>query len=455
MKRYFATILLAVLMFLATSSTAQNWQYLGASPYIHQNSSLTTYFYFGDMEINSAGEFFAGYWLYSGQLNFAKFSGGAWALLPSPATCPVNYVDIEVKGNNYYMAYSGVRGSNSYVFVRKFNGTTWDQLGDSLLLGNSGSGGWFEFLLDNNEVPTLLGPVSAPFADKQMVQFNGSSWSTVITLAGSNGTIFRENAGLFDATNKLLCASQGSTPSSYQVVNKIDAGVRTTVGDTLWGPSSASRVKLDATGTPYIIYNSPIITKVFAYKLSGNTWTFIADTAGTVGTMLSADVSGDGKVVFNTLQTVQNRSVYYYANNVRVNMDTIAVSGFAIGGIQDLVIAGSAEVNILELEVKPTAASDYAVMKHSLVTGINENIFGAKKQIYVYPNPANGIYTIEIKGGTGCSLNVYDLSGKLVYKQMVREGKNSIDLSSQPKGSYLFRITDEQGRSNEQLVIYQ
>ncbi|MBP9136723.1 MAG: hypothetical protein KBF31_06915, partial [Chitinophagales bacterium] len=263
---------------------------------------------------------------------FAKYNGTSWSNLPSPGNSAANYLDIEVKGNNYYMAYSSVRAGNMYVFVKQYNGTSWTQLGDSLLLGNSGSGGWFDFILDNNEVPTLLGPVNAVLlADKQMVQFTGGSWNTIYTFPGSAPTIFRENAGIFDAQNKLICATQGyvsvPTVTYFTVTHEINGGTQTTVGDTIFGPSSAHRVKLAGNST-YLLFNQSIQTEVLAYKLNGNVWNFVADTVGAnIGTMLSADVASSGKIVFNTSTGNLDRSLYLYDTGSRLEMDSVNLSG--------------------------------------------------------------------------------------------------------------------------------
>jgi hypothetical protein len=441
----------------ANNASAQNWQYVGA-PYIHQNSSTSTFFYFGDMEMNAAGDILVGYWQNSGTLNLVKYSGGTWSPLPSPGTFPVSNLDVEVAGGNYYMAYSGVRGSNMYAWVQKYDGTSWQKLGDSVLLGNSGSGGWFDFVLDNNEVPTLLGVVSGPFADKQVMQYTGGSWSSVVTLAGTATTIFRDNSGIFDAQNKLLVVTQGVKMASqfYNLVNMIDGTTRTTVGDTLFTPSSASRIRLDATGNPFVIFNNALTSKVLAYKLNGATWSFIADTIGTTGTMINADITGTGKVVFNTLQAQVHKSVYLFENNTRSNMDSVNINGFAVGGMQDLVIpAGSNEVYALILEIKPTAAQDFSVVKHTVngTNNVNDKELVSTSAI-IYPNPSNGTFTVEQKiRKEGIELKVINIQGMLIYQAPLTEAKQTINLSAQPKGCYFIQLRQGANISTKSLLL--
>lgn len=462
MKNPIRLLLLCLLIVTVPGRTfAQNWQYQGNPYYIQQNTSLTSYFYFGDLEFNAAGDMFVGYWAYNNTCYFAQYSGGTWTQFTSPGSFPVSNVDIEVQGTEYYYAYSGVRGSNMYVYVTKYDGTGWNQVGDSMLLGNSGSGGWFDFLLDNSGVPTVLGVVSGPFADKQIMQYTGGTWSSVITLANTPGTIFRENSAIFDNQNKLLCVTQEfvTTPSIqyFNIVNKIDGGVRTTVGDTLLQQSANSRIKMDATNTPYLVFTSPIISKVMAYKLSGGIWTMLGDTTGTTGAMLNADVTGDGKVVFTVLNSTPHKSVFYYENNTRVAMDSVNVAGFAVGAISDLAIpAGSSDAYILINEVKPSAAQDLAVLKHG-VSGSGPSAIGNIGRVdaaFVYPNPTHGLINIQGTGsGTFIPCAVYNSAGQLVFRKSMKEGE-TIDLGAQPKGMY-FLYTGEGREAGVTKIIVQ
>ncbi|HRO43045.1 MAG TPA: T9SS type A sorting domain-containing protein [Flavipsychrobacter sp.] len=435
---------------------AQNWQYVG-SPNIHQNSSTSTYLYFADMEMNAAGNIFIGYWVNSGALHFAQYNSGTWSPLPSPGNFAVNNVDIEVHGSNYYIAYSGVRGSNMYAWVRKYDGTAWQQLGDSMLLGNSGSGGWFEFLLDNNEVPTLLGAVSAPFADKQMMQYTGGNWTNVLTLTSTNATLFRENSALFDTQNKLLCITSGlnmSTAKSYAIVNKIDGTTRTVVGDSIFVSATNGRIKLDAAGTPHICLNNGLTSKVLAFKLNGTLWNFIADTTSTTGTMLNADVSGTGKVVFTTLQANVDNSVYFYENNGLQNMDSVNINGFAVGAISDLVIpAGSNEAYVLVQEIKSSAAQDYSVLKHVITGSVGIKDEQLSETFKLHPNPSSGLFTITRKSHTiKAAIKIYDLTGSLVFEEEMNETK-AVDLRNKAKGIYFLKLTEGNSTSTTKLLL--
>ena len=95
-----------------------------------------------------------------------------------------------------------------------------------------------------------------------------------------------------------------------------------------------------------------------------------------------------------------------------------------------------------------------------LDTQASERNRAAGDQLQVTPNPGNGLYTLiyksEIKGTL--MLAVSDATGKYVFLKTVKEFtgelKESIDISSNPKGIYIFEVESEKGREARR-VIYQ
>lgn len=465
MKKIYLSLMMS--FFIATSF-AQNWQYVG-TPHLNQTVSTSTYLYSPDLEFNAAGEVFVGYYDYAGNIYFAKSNSGSWLQLPAPGYYPgspgttIQAVDVEVKDGSYYIAYSRTIVITSvaytYCYVKKYNGTSWTQLGDSMLLA---SGAGFDFLLDTNEVPTVLGFVAPGFnADKQMVQYSGSSWVSVCTLTGTGATIFNESSCIFDSQNKLYCATGGYVTSpSFQyftLVNKIDAGVRTIVGDTIWSMSSNSKMKVDASGVPYLCFHHATLSRVMAYKLNGNLWSFIADTTnGNIGSMLDADITGSGTIAFSTLNSNTYRSVFYYENSTHYAMDSINVSGVGLAGVSDLVIpAGSGDVYVLVAEIKPGVISDLSVLKHSLVIGIDD-VQSSDETISVYPNPSTGNFTLNAHSlkGSG-TIKIFDTNGQLVYDRSFNGSNNIVVSGLQSGGVYFLELKNKEGVSKHCKLVVQ
>jgi hypothetical protein len=76
--------------------------------------------------------------------------------------------------------------------------------------------------------------------------------------------------------------------------------------------------------------------------------------------------------------------------------------------------------------------------------------------VKVYPNPNNGQFTIGLTNATGNpSVKIYNVLGEEVYTSTLRNETNEVNLSSQPKGIYIYRIFTETGSaiSTGRLVI--
>jgi hypothetical protein len=70
-----------------------------------------------------------------------------------------------------------------------------------------------------------------------------------------------------------------------------------------------------------------------------------------------------------------------------------------------------------------------------------------KHEIAVFPNPSNGITTIEVSGAVNndARLEIVDLTGRFVYGEKmnatVNFAESFIDVSDYKTGTYLIRIT--------------
>jgi hypothetical protein len=84
-------------------------------------------------------------------------------------------------------------------------------------------------------------------------------------------------------------------------------------------------------------------------------------------------------------------------------------------------------------------------------TGI-EQFANANEQVSIYPNPNNGSFVIEPNSTTKQTMQVYDVSGKLVLSQTIN-GKTSIDASGLNEGVYNISLQSNEGVVNKRLVI--
>jgi hypothetical protein len=89
----------------------------------------------------------------------------------------------------------------------------------------------------------------------------------------------------------------------------------------------------------------------------------------------------------------------------------------------------------------------------SLCAGLTE--YSIDHQIKIYPNPSKGIFKIElVEKIENLEIVIYNSIGELVYKQVIKEGLNTIDVSKFSPGYYQGIIT-EKGKQvyREKLIV--
>jgi len=93
--------------------------------------------------------------------------------------------------------------------------------------------------------------------------------------------------------------------------------------------------------------------------------------------------------------------------------------------------------------VEDPNAPDYSAL--SLANAMNHQ--AAENTISIYPNPSNGLYTIELADCTDASIEIYNVLGKKVKSMQQTATKTTVDLTGFPKGIYFVNT-----RSNGELI---
>jgi len=84
--------------------------------------------------------------------------------------------------------------------------------------------------------------------------------------------------------------------------------------------------------------------------------------------------------------------------------------------------------------------------------GISES--SQNNTISIYPNPSNGMITVINEKSANSDVEIYNLVGELVFKTAMNHQK-TIDLSNQPKGVYMVKMTGEnESIIKEKIVLY-
>lgn len=75
-------------------------------------------------------------------------------------------------------------------------------------------------------------------------------------------------------------------------------------------------------------------------------------------------------------------------------------------------------------------------------------------KIVVAPNPCDGQFMISNVEREN-TVQVYDMTGRLVYQGTVKNNNCNIDLRSAEKGMYFYRVVDPQGEAHQGKIVFQ
>ena len=76
-------------------------------------------------------------------------------------------------------------------------------------------------------------------------------------------------------------------------------------------------------------------------------------------------------------------------------------------------------------------------------------------QFNVYPNPTNGVFTIELDGNVKYDVTISNVLGQTVYTTSITSMNTTIDLSSFEKGIYTIELKNNSGTYTEKVIVEQ
>lgn len=85
----------------------------------------------------------------------------------------------------------------------------------------------------------------------------------------------------------------------------------------------------------------------------------------------------------------------------------------------------------------PANLIDNVIVQRSNPTGVKNEL--TENLLSIFPNPSNGIFQINATG-TGFTLEVTDLTGKVILRENVKGNATQLNLGNQPKGLYLVKV---------------
>jgi hypothetical protein len=283
---------------------------------------------------------------------------------------------------------------------------------------------------------------------------NGTTWTPIVgaTLPTATATVTAVTYFACEVT----CSSQADTSSHLQIslnpfyqcyCTNIGGGCTTTAVDSV--AISATTLDNGPTGCSagnYTMY--PASGNTTATLLVGTTYTL--NTVFTGSVIASVWIDYDQSGTFDTTEWVQicttcgpmtnNATILNVPVNAQLGMTGMRVRSRSTGAVNDSTSActtfGSGETE------------DYLLTLSNGTTAIKSTNVS---QLYVFPNPSNGVINIglSLQASSGIKYTVTNLSGETVYAEQsgLQSGTftKTIDLSGRAKGVYFVKVfTDKE-----------
>lgn len=126
---------------------------------------------------------------------------------------------------------------------------------------------------------------------------------------------------------------------------------------------------------------------------------------------------------------------YYLVDN-KVVRDTNGVFTY----VPKVTINRHANNNINYIDVVESDSVQYRVNYNYADSSTSVEVL-TTMELSIYPNPSNGIFTIEAKDIKQYNVQVYNAAGQLVA--IFGNNPTTVDLSNKPSGNYIFKIQDK------------
>jgi len=94
------------------------------------------------------------------------------------------------------------------------------------------------------------------------------------------------------------------------------------------------------------------------------------------------------------------------------------------------------------------------VKDSSIHLGVDEEYILSKDDLLVYPNPSNNVINIRSENAIISSIEVYDISGKLIKSQNYKSKEALIDISNFSNGVYFLSIERGENRVSRKVIKY-
>jgi len=112
---------------------------------------------------------------------------------------------------------------------------------------------------------------------------------------------------------------------------------------------------------------------------------------------------------------------------------------YATGAVVNLFPQSNSTYTVSALDTNGCATSTMLTVQVQACTGLDA-LNGNTASLDVYPNPSNGVFTIELNNGVTKTIEVIDFTGKTVITATSNEDKTPLSINELANGIYYLRV---------------
>ncbi len=241
-----------------------------------------------------------------------KKSGSSWVLVGSAGFTPTAASELSLaidNNNTLYIAYNNSNRQN--VTVMQYNGSSWVNVGAAV---TSSYGYSPDLAIDTGNTPYIVYGYSDPVVKK----YNGSSWVAVGTPANT-GNFNRITRIAIDGTGTPYIIYDEDYPNAALYAKKYNGSNWVAVGSAIALPNYYVRyadIVIDGNDTPYVIHSdvgSSFFNPSYVKKYNGSSWVLLGSNFGVSDYgALAIDGSGTPYVFYSDASYNGNGTVKKY-----------------------------------------------------------------------------------------------------------------------------------------------
>lgn len=430
-----------------------------------------------------------------------KFNGTSWVTVGltgfSSGLGKVNYSTIKFsKAGEPYVMYAEDTilinwVTTAWITVKKFNGTSWVNVG-----GERFTKGWpsyQSFTFDTNDIPYVS--FRDIYGKATVMKLNGSTWDTVGSSGFSPSSAYNVSMTI-GSNNKIYVLFSGSHVDKLGVYTFNGASWQA-VGNpanSAFGPPDYHSICVNGNGVPIIAFNT-VYAKSVGYRQ--NSW----------GNMGNSNISGGNVGYIKILLDTSDRPIVAYkddANNGKISvmrLEPVSLGGATAplisatktivapgdtttitvdtGSLNDAgswawyldscggsrITQGIWNIDGSKIVVKPSQTTTYFVrsegpcVANGICDSITINVPNSINDLYdirlsIYPNPSNGIFTVRANVNN-YKVSIYNISGQTIKTYNAIDFTTNLDLSHSPNGAYIIKIIYPDGSRTHHNILKQ